>query len=101
MAAFSEDFLNEDDFEADLTTFYCYDYKRMAMVTTFLRKLRTSLDIKKLSQILSGVIVCCINIILVTRTPPQNLKELQKSHRKGSNNWPMMSSILSGSEIKV
>ena len=61
MAAFSEDFLNEDDFEADLTIFNCYDYKKMAMVTTFLRKLRTSLDIKKLSQILSGVIVCCIN----------------------------------------
>ena len=28
MAAFSENFHNENDFEDDLSTFYCYDYEK-------------------------------------------------------------------------
>ena len=49
------------------------------------------------------VIICCIAKIylsvnnsekrLVTRTPPTELKKLQKLHQKRSNNWSMVSFI--------
>ena len=61
MAFFSEDFLNKDGFEVDSVTFYSYGYEKMAMIPTFLRKFRTSLQVKSIIKNALCVKVGCIS----------------------------------------
>ena len=56
MSAFSEDFLNEDDFEAALATFCCYYYG----VNTYEAIEKIATDQKDYHESTLGVIVCCI-----------------------------------------
>ena len=39
--------------------------------------------------------------MLVIRTAPPQLKQLQNLHRKKINNWPITSFIHNGSEIRI
>ena len=83
----------------------------MTVMPTLLRQFRRSLQIKK-------IITNALRVLqfaeqpkyisqkqgekvgyLLTRTPPAQLKMLQKLHRKRSNNWTMVSFIHNGSKI--
>ena len=57
MAAFSEDFINEDNFEVALATFCCYDYG----VNTYEAIEKIATDQSDYHESILGVIVCCID----------------------------------------
>ena len=78
----------------------------MIMVPMLLRQFRRLLQIRKIITnapcVLQFAEQPSINNSekrLVTRTPPTQLKKLQKLHRKKSNNWHMVSFIHNESEI--
>ena len=80
----------------------------MTMVPTLLRQLRRWLQIKKIItnapcalQFAAQPSLSSVTVKrLLTGAPPAIKKTPQKSHRKRNNNWPMMSFIHSGSEIR-
>ena len=102
---FWEELLSENDFEAVLANFCCYDHG--AETSEAVQKIAT--DQKKYCKCFSSVIICWIAKIylsinnsekwLVTRIPPTYLKKRLKLLRKKSNNWPMVSFNHNGSEI--
>ena len=105
---FCEELLSENDFKTDLAFFCCYVHG--ANASEAVQKIATFQ--KEYHKCSSCVIICSIAKIylqskiytivkrrLVTRTPPTQLKILEKLHRKKSNNWPMVSFIHNGSEI--
>ena len=79
MAAFSEDFLSEDDFEAVLATFCCYDYEKNDYSVKASEPVENiATDKKDYHKCPLCVIVCCIVKVIFsiskkgwfTRTPP-------------------------------
>ena len=96
---FCEEMLSENDFDAVLASFCCYDCGADAFEAV--QKIAT--DQKEYHKCTSCVMLCWIAKIylsirnseksLVTGTPPTLLKRLQKLHGKKSNNWPMVSFI--------
>ena len=100
-----EELLRENDFDAVLATFCCYDHG--ANSSEAVQKITT--DQKEYRKCSLSVIICWIAKIylsinksekwLVTRMPLTYLRKLQKLHSKKSNNWPMVSFIHNGSEI--
>ena len=80
-----------------------------AMVSTFLRQLRKSLQIKKIITNAPCVLEFAVHpkqlSITVKRVGYRDTstisKELQRLHRKSSNNWSVMIFIHSASEIRI
>ena len=64
MAAFSEEFLNKDGFEADVATFYCYGYEKSGYDTNVSQAVQNIFtDQKDYHKCSLCVIVCCISSI--------------------------------------
>ena len=85
---FNEEFFSENDFEAVLATFYCYDYGTNA--SEAVEKIATNQKIYNKCSLY--VIVCCITKAyhqypqkrLVTGTPPVYQKNCRSCREKGA-----------------
>ena len=92
-----EELLSENDFEAVLATFCCYDHGTKASEAVQ----KIAKDQKEYCKCSLCVIICWIAKTylslnnsekwLLTKIPLTYLKKLLKLHQKKSNNWPMVS----------
>ena len=107
MAAFREKFFSENDFEAVLPTFCCYDYS--ANASKAIEKI--TIDQKDYRRCPLCVIVCCIAKAYIINNSKKgwlqwhlqrSFKNFRSCTEKGAITcWPMMSFIHSGSEIRI
>ena len=99
IAAFSEEILSENDFEAVLPFFCCYDYG--ANVSEAIEKIATD------QTIITNVPCLLHNQNISITVKKVLLGQLRRSskncslHRKSNNNWPLSSFIHSGNEIRI